>query len=516
MKVLRVLVLILSLLMSGCQTAGRYKVPRSEDISALRDRTPHKIQIESYDPKKIRQLMNRLQSKLSSGQPFGVKDWKVHDELLDVYISLKHLTGSNQILVPAKSQLRLEAASFCLNPRVAIPEEDDPYFLAKAKEVPYQEKLLDYVSNKSSQQELVQELIWNLKNRVQWENYSDEHREILKALDPMAPVNLPSELKSTLKGFAEDIVLDQLGVPDVRQRLEGQFYHYKDYLDQLRELRSQLKKPENRPYKYEGTSVYSISESDGFERHSLTVFNPSEAAEKVDLSQLSLIPVRRDVQPLAIFPSMRRDKKLFGDLEDLLFTQMLRAGIGVTPVLGDLVDIYEVASGTDVFTNESLSTEERYLTILGLLAGSGKYYRMVKKGMSAPGSYVKGVSKRFKTFQDPKHHAKFEEFTKLVDGKLPDSWGATPSKVRVDSVARSPKPQGIVYKHPSNKNDSVRFMPGEPSSVFKNQKEPYVIVQKDGRFFDKNGKVLKGNKGEEAHIPLDEFDFRKFWGKGDE
>lgn len=55
-------------------------------------------------------------------------------------------------------------------------------------------------------------------------------------------------------------------------------------------------------------------------------------------------------------------------------------------------------------------------------------------------------------------------------------------------VKVSDKGSGIIYVHPENENTQIRVMFGKAHSPNPAQREPYVIFQKDGKFFDKFGK----------------------------
>ena len=68
------------------------------------------------------------------------------------------------------------------------------------------------------------------------------------------------------------------------------------------------------------------------------------------------------------------------------------------------------------------------------------------------------------------------------------------------------KGAGMEYVHPTNKNLSVRVMPGNPYSPNPAQQKPYVIYKENGQVLNKFGKAIDG-KSPEAHIPLDEFIF---------
>jgi hypothetical protein len=52
-----------------------------------------------------------------------------------------------------------------------------------------------------------------------------------------------------------------------------------------------------------------------------------------------------------------------------------RVAIGSMPVIGDVIDVYELVSGKDFFTGEKLSAFERALSAFGVLIGSGSAFR---------------------------------------------------------------------------------------------------------------------------------------------
>ena len=71
-------------------------------------------------------------------------------------------------------------------------------------------------------------------------------------------------------------------------------------------------------------------------------------------------------------------------------------------------------------------------------------------------------------------------------------------------VRISERGAGMEYLNPTNTQISVRVMPGKPHSPFAYQQKPYVIHKKDGKAFDKYGKLVEQNSPE-AHIPIEEF-----------
>jgi hypothetical protein len=84
---------------------------------------------------------------------------------------------------------------------------------------------------------------------------------------------------------------------------------------------------------------------------------------------------------------------------------------------------------------------------------------------------------------------------------IPDSWIEKPSD----------KKGGKEYINPTNRNDRVRVMPGNPSSKHPKQRRPYVIDQ-NGSFRDVDGNPIGGaapGRTPEAHIPYALFKFRR-------
>jgi hypothetical protein len=64
------------------------------------------------------------------------------------------------------------------------------------------------------------------------------------------------------------------------------------------------------------------------------------------------------------------------------------------------------------------------------------------------------------------------------------------------------------YIHPTNKNFSVRIMPGKPHSPNPFQQQPYIIQTIGKKALDKNGNLVSP-KSPEAHISLNEFIYRE-------
>jgi len=58
-----------------------------------------------------------------------------------------------------------------------------------------------------------------------------------------------------------------------------------------------------------------------------------------------------------------------------------RIGIGAIPVVGDVVDLYELFAGKNFFTQENLTIAARILAALGIIVGSGYAWRQMAKAV---------------------------------------------------------------------------------------------------------------------------------------
>lgn len=73
-------------------------------------------------------------------------------------------------------------------------------------------------------------------------------------------------------------------------------------------------------------------------------------------------------------------------------------------------------------------------------------------------------------------------------------------------VQKSNKGGGIRYIDPANPHNEIRLMPGNKNSPNIKQQNPYLVIKKNGQFYNINGKVIetqKPSKSPEAHIEAD-------------
>jgi len=80
---------------------------------------------------------------------------------------------------------------------------------------------------------------------------------------------------------------------------------------------------------------------------------------------------------------------------------------------------------------------------------------------------------------------------------VPKDWKQVPSK----------KGDGTKYVDPKNKHNDVRVQKGKPENTYPSQQKDYVTWKRNGQYMDKNGNSVP-RESPEAHIPIDEFDFK--------
>ncbi len=323
---------------------------------------------------------------------------------------------------------------------------------------------------------------------------------------------MPNRVFESVKDGVLDVIRDQVpgvgNAEDFVALVQGKFYDYKQVRSSIerRQSKHELKSADSVP-QISGTPLFAETRSDGVESQEVTFYNPTDQEIVLDLSQYQLEPLRPDVQPLAVIERHGPyTPSLVHDLERALYEDMMRLGLGFSPVLNDLIDLFEASTGRDFFSDEWLSNEERFLSAMGVLAGSGQYYRYARKVLKGPTSYVRDVQKKYRLLKNEKSAKTAKELVEIADTKgIPHNWGKKVSKPKDGD-----KLQGFEYLNLNNEEIRIRVMPGDPSSQFPTSRKPYIRQTIGDKAIDHHGNIVP-RKSEAAHIPLDEYKFSKFW-----
>ena len=504
-------IIFLSFIFASCVTTqgGSNRIlplPKVEIEKEIRS----EVVIKDLDKAKIREQLTAFQKILKKGKPLSKSDWALHDSLLDSYKQIKYRPHGEILTIPPKMKITIPLHSYCLEGGKADPDDNEVYRWRKVgKQFIFLREILALSSEKKHSQKTLQSILWNLKNKTYWENYPDGQQEILLQIDPEARKKIPSELGSRIKDNVVDIIRSQ--APDeiekVFEILEGEYYDYATFEKSIKARSTADDLPSEKLVPVEGVDLLSYNQSEGFDAQTVSFYNISDKTQTIDLKSYYQESYRKAVQALAAFfgndPEMLQ---LLADLEKVLFSDMMKMGLGFTPVLGDLIDLYEASTGKDFFSNEWLTPQDRFLAAMGILAGSGSAYRYADKVAHGPASYVHETEKKYRNIRNEDSYKRLEDLAnKAYEKGMPKKW-----KVKVTKPQK--ENQGLEFVHPDRPDRRVRIMPGNPDIKYENSQKPYVRVKEKGSYYGKNGEVVPENSAE-SHIPLDEFDFSKYWGK---
>lgn len=401
-----VALLMLSHILSttSCSTlptkTGGSKIPRQE----IEKKTPHSVAVKSINEKetlrKIGQFESAVRKRVSG---LTQTDWKLHDDLLATYIQLKgQLIQGTKIRVPARSRFKIDLPSFCLNSGRASPTDTEGFqWIKKDPNILYYKELLKLSSANEIKQTDAQTLLWNLQNKTHWENYPDDLKAILQKIDPKASLKLPSKVKDAVKDTAIDYLKSQVPfadkIEDAVSLVEGEYYKYDDYARSIQEVVSKysLEKTDTLT-PVPSTALYSDIQSEGYSIQNVTLYNPTNQHQEIDLADYYLQPDRKDVQRIGLTGrSQQSGLDLLVRLEKVLYDSMARFGLGFTPIFGDVADIYELLTGKDFLNGQDLRWGERLLSGVGIVVGSGAGYRYAARAAHAPEEFIPKFERGF-------------------------------------------------------------------------------------------------------------------------
>lgn len=166
----------------SCKTspAANIETPNRQDIDKKIVQT---IVIQEFDKDLIQSNIEKFSKILRSKEKLSSSDLELYDKLFETYKNLKYRPIQNKVTIPARTKLVIPLKSYCLDNSKASPESTEPFKWTKVKnDIPYLSELVKLSSENKYDQTLIQELIWNIKNKAYWENYPDSHKEILKLI----------------------------------------------------------------------------------------------------------------------------------------------------------------------------------------------------------------------------------------------------------------------------------------------------------------------------------------------
>jgi len=382
--------------LTSCVSAPKLNQSKTEK-SVLEQKTA----AITYKPKivnarLIRSKINQFKKSLER-KTLTDSDWKLHDELLDAYIELKN-RSLNKVSIPAHSKMTISFETYCLNSNKAAPSRKEIYHWQKGGPgIRYYSDLLGLRRQNQISQGELQTLLWNLQNETRWDDYPERLKAVLQKVDPQAAFKLPSQIKDNATSLITDAVL---GLPGASEALDtyhltkGKYYGYDDFKNSIMAISSKhdLNHHEDLTQIPE-TNLYTQSSSDGYSDQDVTFYNPTNQPQTIDLNEYYLAPERTDVQRIGINQRQAAEPAILSDLEKILYESMARFGIGFTPVVNDVADLYELLTGKDFVNGSSLSSVDRTLSGFGVIVGSGAAYRYARRAVYSPAEYIDDFSK---------------------------------------------------------------------------------------------------------------------------
>jgi hypothetical protein len=240
------------------------------------------------------------------------------------YRAIKLLESSQRIRVEPHSKTQVDLQSFCLDPAGQIPSENERFaWKDQSPGIPYYKEILQFAQkNPDYGQQEIQTLIWNLKNKTDYENYPDRLRSVLDQIDPNAKFKLPSETKEKMIDEGRSFLPSQIN--DAISMIQGQYYSFED-------LAALLKPSEPAPNESQILSIvpekypiYSSSVSEGYSTQNVTFCNPTDAPVEIDPTKYILFPVRKNVQPIGISAQTTLEQGLSELIESTLKDTIVR------------------------------------------------------------------------------------------------------------------------------------------------------------------------------------------------
>ncbi|MBI3017932.1 MAG: hypothetical protein HYY62_08110 [Deltaproteobacteria bacterium] len=199
------------------------------------------------------------------------------------------------------------------------------------------------------------------------------HSNFTQALE-----NLNTNLKST----SEELVNAATHIEQVNTALPSSIQKYNDALraEDLAPPHPFIKALKTSPTSEERKSIVDLLSEIDLTRQKA---GPRESSVSLFLDVAELAALEAD-------QTYATDQKELGNLllaighKLVTYTKtLLDIGISVTPLVGDARDFYELVTGQDLLTQESIGTSGQLLAGVGLLLGSGAAYRNIAAGIAS-------------------------------------------------------------------------------------------------------------------------------------
>ncbi|MFN7728041.1 MAG: hypothetical protein ACK5P7_02670 [Bdellovibrio sp.] len=273
----------------------------------LRDKAGLKFdqQFDFSDPESL----GRQIQKFGSLSSFSNQEKLVR--MLVAFQKVKENSSKNELQFLPHTQTKIQLLSFCASPNKAIPERNEVFrWTAGGTGISLEKPVIRYfIQAGPAKQELIQELLWNLKNKTSYEDYPEVLREILNEVSPSAKIILPSKLRNKI---IDKVVPQEL--LESTEIIEGKYYSYIGFANEIRRKRSKFQSlPDDVISKIPKSKLMASTESQGYTSQTITFYNASDQTESINLENVYLQSTREDVQSLllvSLIPNLDEIQKL--------------------------------------------------------------------------------------------------------------------------------------------------------------------------------------------------------------
>jgi hypothetical protein len=195
----------------------------------------------------------------------------------------------HKLVLTPSSKITLTFKSYCLNPCKSRPDANVLYvFSYESPDIPLAENIIKYYGKHPEiDQTLKQQLIWNLVNRVKFEDLSTEEQTLMTKIDRLACLKVNNYLKEKKSGLLKKLVEDHIP-EEIRSKIfitKEKFYTYEDYERQIESLTSEHPSPIKLvPQAICDTKCFGLVKMDGYSKATIEFYNPTTEIQKIEFN----------------------------------------------------------------------------------------------------------------------------------------------------------------------------------------------------------------------------------------
>ncbi|PKN02208.1 MAG: hypothetical protein CVU77_01945 [Elusimicrobia bacterium HGW-Elusimicrobia-1] len=204
-----------------------------------------------------------------------------------------YILKNGTLYLAGKSRVTLILESYCLDVDKPAPDRDEIYYFVAGPpgKIPLYKEILSFVADhpEARNQSFIQNLLWNLRNNVKFEDLSQAERDFLLRIEQLAYLKINSRLKESLwkrlVRFAQSIFPS--GGETLASLTKGLPLSYADYAGHIRNLslpsgeRPPAAAVTAVPMPIGNTGLYGIAYTRGYSRMKVVIYNPSNPKELI-------------------------------------------------------------------------------------------------------------------------------------------------------------------------------------------------------------------------------------------